>query len=368
MKQQTKGQGSIVYLPDRDKYRAFFVTPAGKRISKSKGTKKEAADWLAQQAAAVSTNTFTEPSSLTFGAWLLTWLKEYKYPSLRPRTRETYASHISHAEPLAGVRLQSLTAPQVQSLYNQMLDKGYSANTISKIHKVLKAACHKALQLGLLPKNIFEVVVPPSVAPRPDIITFTREEIDALLEAAKEYSDGRYYPLILLAITSGMRRGEILALRFCDINLKKCEVSITRNLQKTKQGLIITPPKTKAGVRKISLPAEVVNALWALHSDRKILSLDDFIFITRNGTPYEPRNIERAWKKIASRSGIPYRNFHVLRHTHCTDLLAAGVPIVEVARRVGHARISHTLELYGHAIPRLDKEIAGKVENLYLVK
>lgn len=300
---------------------------------------------------------------------MLTWLKDYKYPSVSPRTRETYADLIGKAEPLAGIKLQALTAPQVQDLYAALAEGGYSACSINKVHKVLRASFKKAIQLGLLPKNIFDVVVPPAFERQHEIITFTKEEVAALLQSAKDYSRGKYFPLILLAITSGMRLGEILALRFCDINTKKHEISITRNLQKTKKdGIIIRPPKTKAGRRVITLPAEVITCLYNLHSERKVLALDDFIFITKTGNPYEPRNIERAWKTIAERSGITYRNFHVLRHTHCTDLLAAGVPIVEVARRVGHARISHTLELYGHAIPRYDKEIAAKVGGLYLVK
>lgn len=94
---------------------------------------------------------------------------------------------------------------------------------------------------------------------------------------------------------------------------------------------------------------------------------EQLCFITKNSTPISPHNAERAWRSIIRKTSIPYRNFHVLRHTHATQLLANGVPIIEVSRRLVHARISHTLELYGHAIPNYDSKIADKVKKLYLI-
>ena len=168
-------------------------------------------------------------------------------------------------------------------------------------------------------------------------------------------------PLINLAIVSGARRGELLALRVKDLG--EHEIRICRNLQETARGgIIINPPKTKAGNRRLSIPPSVMAELRFLSQGKPP---DELIFTTSKGTPLSPRNLERAWSRIIEVAGIPYRNFHVLRHTNATDLLAKGIPIVEVARRLGHSRISHTLELYGHAIPTYDATIARQIEALY---
>ena len=123
-----------------------------------------------------------------------------------------------------------------------------------------------------------------------------------------------------------------------------------------------------AGNRTVTLPAETMNALLAIKRDRKLKTIDGLIFRTKTNQLIIPRNIEHSWKRIMGKLDIPYRNFHGIRHTHATDLLSVGIPIVEVARRLGHAHISHILELYGHAIPSYDKEIAVKVGSLYLSK
>ena len=180
-------------------------------------------------------------------------------------------------------------------------------------------------------------------------------------KAAKHYANGRYMPLISLAIVSGARRGELLALRVKDLG--ETEIRICRNLQETaRSGIIINPPKTKAGNRRVSIPPAVMTELKLLAQGKPP---DALIFTTSRNTPLSPRNMERAWRIIVEAAEVPYRNFHVLRHTNATDLLAKGIPIVEVARRLGHSRISHTLELYGHAIPTYDPTIAKQIEDLY---
>ena len=169
----------------------------------------------------------------------------------------------------------------------------------------------------------------------------------------------------LVAVTTGMGLGEILALQWHDIDPRKCEIHISRNLQQTKTGIIINPPKTRAGKRIITVPSETMSAILSIKKSRKVEAIDGLIFRTRTNHPISPRNIEHSWKRLMEKLDIPYRNFHVIRHTHATDLLAAGVPIADVSRRLGHARISYTLDLYGHALPRTDKEIAAKVGTLY---
>lgn len=368
MKQQSRGQGSIIRDEVRDAYRAYYVAPSGRRVTKRFKDKKEATAWLAAQQNAANTNTFTEPSKITLGAWLLTWLKDYKQAAISQRTFERYVELTVKCQSLSSIKLQSITTPMVQNLYGQLAEQGLSGSTIGKVHKILHAAMKKALHVGLIPRNIIDTVEPPKMAHSHEIITFSPREITQILNSAKSFAKGRYYVFLLVAITTGMRLGEILALRWSDIDARKREIHVSYNLQQTKSGIIINPPKTRAGKRIITVPPETMSAILSIKQDRKVETLNGLIFRTRTNQPISPRNIEHSWKRLMGKLDIPYRNFHVIRHTHATDLLGIGVPIVEVARRLGHARISHTLELYGHAIPSYDKEIAVKVGSLYLAK
>ena len=360
------GQGSISWDKAREKFIAAFTSPLGKRIYKRFATRQEAADWLASQRSAVVTGSYIEPTKLTVGEWLLLWLDKYKKNSVRIRTMELYMLLASHCAPIAHIPLQKLTPPDVQALYSELL-KTLSPNTVGKVHRLLHAAMKRALLSGLVVRNVIEATECPTPIAPPEIVTFTRDEIEKIYEAAKSYVGGRYFPLVYLAISTGMRMGELLALRRQDI--RGNEISISRNLQELNSGkLIISPPKTRAGRRIITVPPDVIRVVLAPLSSSTVTGIDSYIFATGNGTPISPRNIGRAWRGIMKLAGIQYRNFHVLRHTHATDLLAQGVPIVEVAHRLGHARVSHTLELYGHAIPTYDQKISEKVAYLYRAK
>lgn len=356
---QTYGHGSIVFESARKKYRAFFVTPAGRRISRRFETRKEAAVWLNTQVAAKTGHSFVEPTNMALGSWLVTWLRDYKIQQLAPKTIELYTEMATKCTPIADIKLQSVTPGMIQSLYTDLL-KTLSPSTVAKVHNVLKAAFAKARQIGIIPTNIMEMTEKPRFVYNHNVQTFSPEEVALIYDTSKKYACGRYYPCILLAFTTGMRRGELLALRWEDVNFEANEISITRNLTQTRDfGIQIGPTKTKAGRRVISVPDGVLSILD--NNDPR----DELIFTSTNHTPIQPRNFERTWANIIKRSNIPYRNFHVIRHTHATDLLAAGVPIADVSRRLGHARISYTLDLYGHALPRTDKEIAAKVGTLY---
>ena len=360
--------GSVSFDSARQQWRAQITTPSG-RILKRFPTKQEASDWLAKQQTAITEGTFVEPSSISLGTWLVTWLRDYKRASLSQRTLELYVMLIGKCKSIADYRLQSITAPMIQKLYSELSSEGLGNSSINKVHKVLNAAFKKAVQIDFLSRNIMEAVECPKFETRHEIHTFTRAELDAILDASKKYCYGRYYTFILTAITTGMRMGELLALRWCDVSMKKRQIHVTRNLQQTlTKGIIINPPKTKSGRRLITVPQATITAMQEMRAKHSVESVDELIFVTATGTPFGPRNIQRVWRAIVKLSGVPYRNFHVLRHTHATDLLADGVPIVEVARRLGHARVSHTLELYGHAIPSYDQEIADKVAKLYIVK
>ena len=359
---KSNGEGTISYESDRKMYRARLVAPDGKRISKRFPTKKEAMEWIAVIQADICKNVYVAPNSLRLGEWLSEYLITYKAPKVRPKTLDRYIQTAKHIAPIAEVELQKLTAHTVQQFYNEL--PPMSASSKNKVHKLLKAAITKACAIDLLSKNFMQAVEAPPV-PKVEVQVFTTEEIGKILQTAKTsryYS--KYYPFFLLAATTGARLGELLGLKAP--NVKPNYIYIDNSLQAVRGKLTDMPPKTAAGVRKITIAPEVSKALrLASASSGPVLPFNRYVFHTRNGTPIAPRNMERIWKSLLQEAGVEYKNFHVLRHTMATQLLANGVSIAEVAKRLGHSKISHTLNLYSHAVPNYDEGIPDIISKAY---
>ncbi|MDY6029857.1 MAG: tyrosine-type recombinase/integrase [Acidaminococcaceae bacterium] len=359
---KSNGEGSISYESDRQMYRARLVSPDGKRISKRFRAKKEAMEWLAVTQADIYKNTYVSPNSLRLGDWLSEYLVTYKAPKVRPKTLERYIQTAKYLEPISGIELQKLTAHTVQQFYNELPQMSPSSK--NKVHKLLKAAITKACAIDLMARNIMQAVEAPPV-PKVEIQVFTKEEISKILQTAKNsryYS--KYYPFFLLAATTGARLGELLGLK--TTNVKTGYIYIDNSLQAVRGALMDMPPKTAAGVRKITIAPEVIKVIRSTCSSSGCtLPFSRYVFHTRNGTPISPRNMERIWKALLKEAGVEYRNFHVLRHTMATQLLSNGVSIAEVAKRLGHSKISHTLNLYSHAVPNYDEGIPDILNKAY---
>ncbi len=359
---KSNGEGSISYENDRQTYRARLVAPNGKRISKRFNTKKEAMEWLAVTQADIYKNTYVAPNTLRLGEWISEYLITYKAPKVRPKTLERYIQTAKYLAPIAGVELQKLTAHTVQQCYNEL--PPMSPSSKNKVHKLLKAAITKACAIDLMAKNIMQAVEAPPV-PKVEIQVFTTEEISKILQTAKNsryYS--KYYPFFLLAATTGARLGELLGLK--TKNVKTDYIYIDNSLQAVRGMLVDMPPKTAAGIRKITISSDVAKVLkLACAPSGTMLSFSRYVFHTRNDTPISPRNMERIWKALLKEACVEYRNFHVLRHTMATQLLSNGVSIAEVAKRLGHSKISHTLNLYSHAVPNYDEGIPDIINKAY---
>lgn len=364
-KRKRNGEGSIYFDKPRGNYRVNITMPTGERLFKRFRTEDEALAWKTDQLHAMQRNTFVTPSKITLGDWLITYLSTYKHGIVKQTTYEYYFYLAKHLDPLADFNLQTLTALEMQKFLKALLDQGLSANTVSKIYSFLKDIYAKAIQLDMVSKNILNAVQPPRVEKK-QIEIFTHKEIELILENSK---DSMYYPLILLGVITGMRKGEILGLRWCDVDFSTNDVHIRQTLQVTQLGTLATTPKTTSSVRKIKLTDDMIKVLHQLKATVKNIDIEQkkLCFVTKNDTPINRNNFDRAWRAILQKSNITYKKMHTLRHTHATELLAAGIPIVEVARRLGHSKISHTLELYGHAIKNYDEKIAKKVQELYVV-
>lgn len=364
---RSNGEGSISYDKARNSYRTAVTTPDGKRIYRRFKTEQEALIWKTEQLNTIHKGTFVAPSNITVGEWAIEWLTTYKKGAIKQSTYEHYLYLSTHIQSIADIKLQELKPSHVQNLLNQLLDNRLSANTVNKVNSLLKDLYSKAAKLDMINKNIMLLVNPPKFEKK-QIEIFTRNEIEKLLLACRD--NQTYYPMILLGATTGMRKGELLGLRWCDVNIANSEIHIRKSLQITKAfGTTLDTPKTKSSIRRIKVTEDVIKILRETKSRTTNIDIkqEKLCFVTRNETPINRHNFDRFWRESLISANIPYKKMHVLRHTHATELLASGVPIIEVSRRLGHSKISHTLELYGHAIPDYDEKIVEKVQQLYFV-
>jgi integrase len=332
-----------------------------------KGTRKDAEAELARLVHEVNTGTSVDPSNLTVADWLKKWLATQ---ALSPRAAETYAVIVGRLVSAIGtIPLQKLKPVHIHDIKLTKRDgTPVALTTARQTRRVLKAALQSALDLELIHRNVAAVGRPPA-AGKGKVDTLTAGEITWLLEALKG-SD--LLPLAKLALSTGARRGELLALRWSDINLDSSELRIERTLERTtKGGVRFKKPKTDAGLRTISLPPSAVSMLRDHRKQQLELRMqlgmgkapaDALVFCKYDGAPLDADRWRRAIAKI---EGVPKATLHWLRHTHCSALIAAGRDPVEVARRMGHSSPVVTMSIYAHAFrDKPDPASAEAIEKL----
>ncbi|MDQ0204109.1 tyrosine-type recombinase/integrase [Pectinatus haikarae] len=362
-KNRKRGEGSISYEKSRKKWRVAFFDNEDNRHYKRFDTEQSAAAFLIEQINDINNDNFVAPSDVLFGRWVLDWLKTYKKDSVRQSTYDYYKFLIGYLKPLTALKLQEVTPLQIQQLYKDLLER-VSANTTHKAHSLLIGIFSKAYSLGLIKKNIMDSVEAPHFEKK-DIEIFTKDEIAKILRTCANHAIlNKRYAAVLLAVTTGMRKGEVLGLRRCDVFLNVRQIFIRKILVRTSAGLLIGNPKTKASVRKLTVHEETIKELQKLLSNLPAGD-EQLCFVTASNNPVQPTAFDKFWHSVLRNAGVEYKKFHTLRHTYATNLLAAGEPIIEVSRRLGHSKISHTLELYGHAMPDYDKILVDNTKNLY---
>ena len=349
----------------------------GKRRQKSKGgyeTKAEAEKALAKVLHELNTDTYVEPTKDDVATYFASWLKN-KQATVRPGTFRTYSWLVNyHIIPKLGhIKLASLTPQHLISMYDQLHngEKPLSAQTTTHVHKILHDALKTAVQWGLLTKNVSDLVKPPKI-PKVEMKTWTEDEVVRFLDFTK---NSRYHIVFLLAVTTGMRRGELLALRWEDVDLKLGRLCVRRSYTRGLVGHIFQEPKTAAGIRTIALPQQTVEALKkqkaVLDEDRAkaeeagaTYNDHGLVVQTRNGFPVGPYYLEGRWLDLLRKSGLPKIRLHDLRHTHASLLLKANVHPKVVSERLGHSSVVITLDKYSHLFPTLQQEAAEKLDEL----
>ena len=354
------GEGSVYFEKSRNKWTAAILDLQKNKLVKRFDTKNEADEWLLLKKAEIAQGTYIPPSTITVGEWYLEYLRTFAFPSIGAKSQADYLSIAIHYTPIADIRLQDLTAVDIQRLYNSI---NLAANSKVKIHGLLKQAIDRAYALRMIDFNPMLAVTSPS-AERVPVEVYTEDEVQHLLDVVRNsryYS--RYYPFILTAVSTGARLGEILALKYHNIMDKAIKIEHTIGTINGK--MVERKPKTPAGRRIITIDGNLEKLLRATALISKTISIDGYIFHTANGTPFQPRNMDRTWASILKESEMPHKKFHTLRHTHASHLLSHGEPITEVAKRLGHADPSYTLKLYGHFIPGYDVQIPQTITEMY---
>ncbi len=358
-KRRPKGEGTVYFNDQNNRWIAQVPLPNGKRKSKSFKKQREAVSWKIEQLNRLREGIYVGDDKLRLGKFLDRYMQDVAKNSLRPRSYERHYSLVrNHIKPeLGNIKLNSLRPDQVQSFYTKKLNEGLSKRTVQYIHAVLHKALDQALKWGLVVRNVTDLVEKPKPK-RKEFTTWSADEVNRFLEAV---SDHRWYPIYTLAVYTGMRQGEILGLHREDMNLEKGVINVRHQISVIPgQGLAISEPKSEKARRPITLPP---TALDKLHTYFELIGVDSgLVFTTSTGNPISPRNILRHFKSVVKETGLPEIRFHDLRHTHATLLLAAGVHPKVVQERLGHSQISLTLDTYSHVIPSLQTEAADQFE------
>jgi integrase len=306
----------------------------------------------------------------TVGAFLDHWLAESVAPSVRPRTHESYAQLIrAYIAPAIGQRpLRALEHAHVQELVTGLLASGKSARTARYTLAVLRRALGRAVLWGRVPRNVALLATPPAAA-SPERAALTPEQGRALLAIARGQ---RLEALYRVALTLGLRLGEVLGLRWEDVDLDAGTLRVARTVGRVGGKLAFGEPKTPRSRRTLPLPAALARSL-AAHRERQRAERTragarwsdwGLVFATRAGTPLEPRNTVRAFKSLLARAGLPDIRFHDLRHACASFLVAAGHHPRVVMEALGHSQIAVTMGTYAHVYAGTLRAVADTMEAL----
>jgi integrase len=345
------GEGSIYRRKDGRWVGQYEV--GGKRRYIYGKTRKEVAGKLTRAMADRDAGMTFDAGSLRVGDYLDRWLDSIR-DTLRRRTWIRHEEIVRlHLKPyLGGIKLDRVNPLQVQSLYRSKLDSGLSPRTVQIIHVTLYKALKQAVKWTLIPRNIAEYVDPPKV-PRKEINPLSEEQVKRLLEAAQ---GDKLEALYVLAVHTGMRSGELLGLRWKDVDLEGGIVQVRRSVFNGH----IEAPKSVKGNRSIKLTRTSIRAL------REHERTSEWVFCTNVGTTISVHNLHnRSWKPLLLRAALPHTTrFHDLRHTCATLLLTKGVHPKIVQEMLGHSSITITLDTYSHVLPNMQEKAVEAMEDI----
>ncbi|AOP46044.1 tyrosine-type recombinase/integrase [Streptomyces lydicus] len=371
-KRNPNGAGSIWQRKDgRYEARVYVPQPDGTRKRKTVyGATWEECDTKRQELVRRDRQGIPTPTrSAKLSEWLPYWLEEYVKPERKKTTYAKYETHVRlYLTPQIGVkRLETLGVADVRRMLTAV-QRQVSAPTAKESHRVLRSALAAACREELINRNVAQLVPAPRVQPR-ELKPWTVDETATFLEAARK---DPLYTAFVLAVSLGLRRGEILGLRWCDIDLDRRTLSVRTQLQRVQKELYTDSTKNRRS-RTIPLPLMCVAPLrWQRlrqEAQRRAAGDDwssngDHVFTTRTGRPIEPRNLSRSFERIGQAAGLPRIRLHDARHGCASLLFAAGVQPRVVMEILGHSQIAVTMNVYTHVSEDSRREAVGHMDRL----
>ncbi|MFE5629583.1 tyrosine-type recombinase/integrase [Streptomyces sp. NPDC056543] len=370
-KKNPNGAGSIWQRKDgRWEARVYVPQPDGTRARKTVyGKTWEECDAKRQELVLRDRQGVPTPTrSARLSEWLPYWLEQHVEPRRKLSTYDKYEAHVRiHLLPLLGTRsLESLSTADVRRFLTRV-QKEKTAATAKEAHRVLRTALSGAVRDELITRNVASLVEPPRAKQR-EIRPWTLEETLKFLEAARGES---LYAAFVLAIAMGLRRGELIGLRWSDLDLDNRVLHVRQQTQRRRGKLYQDDPKNRRR-RVIPLPALCVAPIrWHRLKQREMFKAtgvtwteDGPVFATRNGRTVEPRNLYRAFVRVAADAGLRVVRLHDARHGCATLLTAAGVAPRVIMEILGHSQISITMEVYTHVVDDTKREAISHMDRM----
>src|SRR5215471_6682402 len=330
-----------------------------------KGTKRQAQIRCAELVAELQSGASVDPSKITVVEFLDRFDRDWAALHVTARSRDRYRFALDHVRRHLGDRiLQRVHAADIAALYASLSREGLAPRTTRMVHTALHRALGQAKNWGILRDNPEDITKPPKAPGRETPMLQPSEAVELL----KRLRGQPLYLIASLALGTGMRRNELLGLRWQDVDLDAGRLTIEQSLEQTAtHGIRITAPKTKHGRRTISLPAHLVTELrqhWREQQEQRLrMGLGKApetapVFATVDGRHLSPNAITKAWPVAMAAIGMPAVTLHSLRHTHASMLIASGLDILTISRRLGHSSPTITLNVYGHLIHGTDDRAA----------
>ena len=376
-KKRANGEGNIRKRKDgrwEGRYTAGYDEKTGKRLIKNVlgKTQAEVKEKLTKAVAEAETVDVRRANEYTLGTWLQTWYELYAKPHLRFSTAEYYRRGIElHITPRIGdIPLKKLTGRDLQWLYKDLQEHGrlreaqkgkqpgLSDSTIRGIHTMLHNALDRAVKERLIVRNPADDCVPPKIS-KYEMKILPPEQIKSYLTAADQRG---VLPMFYLELISGLRKGELVALQWTDLDIENKTISVSKQAGRNSAGEPdITRPKTENSIRKISIPQDAVDLLVAEHQKHPS---NPWMFPSpKTGEMYHPDSVVNIHKKILKDAGLEHLRFHDLRHTFATLALQNGVDVKTVSSMLGHFDAGFTLRTYTHVTRQMQESAAEKMGN-----
>lgn len=329
------------------------------------GDKKDAEKFLTEKLRELDTGTLIDSKNINVRQYFNYWYEEHCLTKLSQTTYESYRRNLDNyiLKELGHIKLEDLQPMHLQSFYTNCSKKGLSNKTILYFHRIIHCALKQGMKWQFITRNVADCVDTPK--PKKFKAMFLNNtEINNLI---KSITNTDLYIPVMIAIATGMRRGEILGLIWKNVDLENGIIKVTQALYPSKNGLVILPPKTENSIRNISLPLTLITILKKHKENqnklKEILCNDyidtDLVCCNFDGKPIHPTTFNHKFHNLLKEKGLPLIRFHDLRHSHASLLLKENIPAKYISERLGHSNVNTTLNIYSHIYKETDMEIAN---------